>query len=58
MAGLISAHLNEHSIECQARFAIASSILALSHENTINPNFSKENVIKIAKEMNLCTNNI
>ena len=58
MAGLISAHLNEHSIECQARFAIASSILALSHESTINPNFSKENVIKIAKEMNLCTNNI
>ncbi|MDK2919752.1 MAG: pseudouridine kinase [Candidatus Petromonas sp.] len=54
MAGLIYSHLNNYSIDESCRFAMAASILALSHENTINPNMSIEKVEEKMKEMIKC----
>lgn len=54
VAGLAFSHLNDFDIDHTARFAMASSILALSHEDTINPNMSLENVNKKIKEIVLC----
>lgn len=53
-AGLVYSHLNNFDIEYSAKFSMAASIIALSHENTINPNMSVDNVEKILKEMILC----
>ena len=44
MAGLVYGNLNDFSPVDTIRFAAAASILALSHENTINPDISVENV--------------
>lgn len=52
MAGLIYSHLNELPAEHSLKFAMAASALALSHANTINPNISVENVIKVMERMN------
>lgn len=54
IAGLAYAYLNEYSIEKSAVLAIAASILALSHENTINPSMSVENIKRKMKELRLC----
>lgn len=54
IAGLVYSHLNNFDIEYSAKFSMAASIIALSHENTINPNMSVDNVEKILKEMILC----
>lgn len=53
-AGLVYSHLNDFDIEYTAKFSMAASIIALSHENTINPNMSVDNIEKILKEMILC----
>lgn len=53
-SGLIYSHINDFDIEYCAKFSMAASIIALSHENTINPNMSVDNVEKILKEMILC----
>ncbi|HSQ88505.1 PfkB family carbohydrate kinase [Romboutsia sp.] len=53
-AGLVYSHLNNFDIDYSAKFAMATSIIALSHESTINPNMSVDNVEKILKEMILC----
>ncbi|MGL5315413.1 MAG: PfkB family carbohydrate kinase [Peptostreptococcaceae bacterium] len=53
-AGLVYSHLNGFDIEYAAKFSMAASIIALSHENTINPNMSVDNIKKILKEMILC----
>lgn len=58
MAGLAYGHIHNYALDAQARFAMAASILALSHENTINPTMSLENIKKLCKEMNLCLKNI
>lgn len=47
-------YLNNYDIDFTARFAMTASILALSHDNTINPNMSLENVNKKMKEIGLC----
>lgn len=47
IAGLVYSYLNDFKIYDSASFAMAASIIALSHENTINPNIS----IKKIKEM-------
>ncbi|QEK12997.1 winged helix-turn-helix transcriptional regulator [Crassaminicella thermophila] len=54
MSGLIYSYLNDYSLDASAKFAIGASILALSHENTINPTMSLENIKKQLKEMNIC----
>lgn len=53
-AGLVYSYLNGFDIEYSAKFSMAASIIALSHENTINPNMSVDNIEKILKEMILC----
>ncbi|RDY26179.1 winged helix-turn-helix transcriptional regulator [Romboutsia weinsteinii] len=53
-AGLVYSYLNNFELEYSTKFSMAASIVALSHENTINPNMSVDNVDKILKEMILC----
>ena len=47
VAALVYCHLQEMSIKDTAIFAQNASVLTLMHENTINPNMSLENIIKI-----------
>ncbi|CAM3030725.1 PfkB family carbohydrate kinase [Hathewaya histolytica] len=54
IAALAYSHLNDFEIDHAARFASVASIMALSHENTINPNMSLENINKKMKEIGLC----
>lgn len=54
VAALVISHLKEFPIEYTGKFAMATSILALSHENTINPNMSIESVNNKMKELKLC----
>lgn len=53
-AALVYGYLNDLGLDMSAKFAVAASIIALSHENTINPNMSVENIEKILKELILC----
>lgn len=50
MAGLVYGYLNDFKIEESTKFASAAAVLALSHENTINPMMSLEGINKIIKE--------
>ena len=54
LAALAFSDFNNYGIDESARFAMAAAILALSYEETINPNISKENVNKKMKEIGLC----
>ena len=54
LAALAFCRFHDKEIEESARFAMTAAILALSHEDTINPNISKENVEKRMKEIGLC----
>lgn len=51
MAALAFSYFNNYDIDESARFSMAAAILALSCEETINPNMSKENVYKIMKKI-------
>jgi pseudouridine kinase len=53
-AALAFCYFNNYDIDTSARFSMATAILALSCEETINPNISKENVYKKMKEIGLC----
>jgi len=53
-AGLGYCYMNSIGINESAKIATASSLIALSHENTINPNISIENINKKLKEIELC----
>ena len=50
LAALAYSHFNDFDIDYSARFSMGAAILAMSHENTINPNISVENINKIMKE--------
>ena len=54
LAALAYSHFHNFDIELSARFSMSAAILALSHENTINPNISVENINKKMKEIELC----
>ncbi|WP_425447182.1 PfkB family carbohydrate kinase [Dethiothermospora halolimnae] len=54
MAGLIYSYINNYNIHYSSVFSMTSSILALSHEDTINPNISVENINKKIKELRIC----
>ncbi len=54
LAGLAYCYFHDKDTEESARFAMTAAILALSHEDTINPGISKENVEKKMKEIGLC----
>lgn len=55
MAGLVYGSLNDLSPIDTVRFSAAAAALALSHENTINPNLSVETVIKKMEVKNIVT---
>lgn len=54
VAALVFSRFNNYDVEESARFAMTAAILALSHEETINPNMSKENINQKMKELGLC----
>ncbi len=54
MAALIYCYLNDIPIDESARIATAASVVALSHENTINPTISIENIYLKLEELELC----
>ena len=54
IAALAFCHFHNESVEESVRFAMGAATLALSYAETINPNISKENVVKKMKEIGLC----
>lgn len=54
LAALAYCRFNNYDIDESARFSMTAAILALSYEETINPNISKENINKKMKEIGLC----
>lgn len=58
VAALAFCRFNNYEIEETVRFSMAAAILALGHEETINPGISKEKVNRIMKETGLCLENI
>lgn len=54
IAALAYGHFNDLDMDESARMAVTASVLALSHENTINPNMSIENINLKMKEIGLC----
>lgn len=50
-AAITYCFINEKPILDSVKYGIASSILTLQHENTINPNFSIQNINKIKEEL-------
>ncbi|MBU5675131.1 bifunctional hydroxymethylpyrimidine kinase/phosphomethylpyrimidine kinase [Alkaliphilus sp. MSJ-5] len=54
VAGLAYGYLNDMDIDESARIAITASTIAISHENTINPNMSIQNINLKMKEIGLC----
>jgi len=53
MAALAFCRFKNYDIDESARFSMTAAILALSCEETINPNISEKNVIKKMKEIGL-----
>ncbi|WP_243128245.1 hypothetical protein [Clostridium niameyense] len=51
---MVYSYLNDFSIENITKFSMVASILALSHEETINSNISVENINNKMKEIGLC----
>lgn len=54
VAALAFSRFNNYDIRKSAHFSMAASILTLGHEDTINPNISRENINKTMKETGLC----
>ena len=54
MAALVFSYLEGYEINFSAKFATAAAILALSHENTINPNINLDAINGKMKELKLC----
>lgn len=54
VAALTFCRMKDYEIEEAVHFSMAASILALSHEETINPNISEEKVFQKMKEAGLC----
>ena len=53
-AGLVYSFINDFDLKYSAKFSMGASLIALSHEKTINPNLSIKNVEKILEDMKLC----
>lgn len=54
VAGLAYSYINDFDIDYSTRFAMTASMLALSYEDTINPNMSVENINRKMEELGLC----
>ncbi len=46
MAGLVYGYINDLEIQDTIQFSMYASEMALSHENTINPNISADNILR------------
>lgn len=53
VSALAFGRFNDYDIEETAKMAMAASILALKHEETINPNMSKENIMIAMNDLGL-----
>ncbi|NCA97988.1 MAG: winged helix-turn-helix transcriptional regulator [Clostridia bacterium] len=53
VSALVFARFNQYEMPETARFAMAASVLALRHEETINPSMSRDNVLLTMKELGL-----
>lgn len=53
-AALVYCYLEDFDLEYTTKFSIATSVLALSHENTINPYLNIELIKEKMEELNLC----
>lgn len=53
VSALVYGYLNDLEIKNRVKFAMGASLMAVSHENTINPNLSVENIENIMKEVGL-----
>lgn len=51
IAGLVYAYTNGLDLETGCKYSMAAAMMALGHENTINPNLSVERVELIVEEM-------
>ncbi len=54
LAALALGYVRQMKTEDSAKLAVAASVIALSHENTINPLMSEETLFEKVKELNLC----
>jgi pseudouridine kinase len=54
LAGLVYSNVKDFDIKEATNFAMGCSLLAIGHENTINPNICIENVNKKLKETGIC----
>lgn len=54
IAALAYGHVNNLEIKERARLGVGASLLALSHENTINPSMSIKNIYEKLEELKLC----
>lgn len=54
MAGIVYSRLNGFNMYESAVFSTGASVVALSHENTINPSISVENIQNKIKELGIC----
>ncbi len=54
VAAICYGHMKGLKIEEKAKLAVGASLLALGHEETINPNMSIENVYKKLEELRIC----
>lgn len=53
VSALVYGRFNQFGMEETTKFAMTASILALRHEETINPNMSQENILITMKELGL-----
>jgi pseudouridine kinase len=53
VSALVFGRFSNYGIEETAKFAMTASILALRHEETINPNMSKDNILITMQELGL-----
>lgn len=51
IAGLVYAHMNNLDIEDACKHSMAAAMMALGHENTINPNLCVQKIESIVEEM-------
>lgn len=54
MAALAYGHKKGFSLEEKARFGLGASLVAMEHENTINPQMSIKNIYKKLEEVEIC----
>ncbi|HDK7160110.1 TPA: winged helix-turn-helix transcriptional regulator [Clostridium botulinum] len=54
MAAMVYCYLKDFSVEETIKFSMTASILALSHEDTINPNMSVWSINNKMKEIGIC----